>query len=100
MAKHTIQNLDAGQLDMMWNMIKVSNKCTCTKSDVQVLKRYLDKIRQAMIQKVGKGERKGAYVPWEDLGTYINLAIVSALTLYVYGGLDVLEKELPEKEEK
>ena len=39
-----------------------------------------------------------ASVPFGDVGTYINSAIVAALWLRVTGALDKLEDLLPEKE--
>ena len=103
MPKPTLENLDAGQLDLMWQMLQLRKKNSCTKADVQVLKKYLDYIRQLLIQKGGgqpdNSSTKKFYVNWDDLGTYTNLAVLSALTLYIYGGLDVLEDCLPEEEQ-
>ena len=90
------EKLDAGQLDIMWQFLQIQPKNTCTKYDVQKLKEYLDKIRQALIQKTA-GQRKDdpkRYVDLADLGTYINLVVLQSLTLYIYGGLDVLEQHL------
>lgn len=101
MAKHSITELDAGQLELMWNFLKLNPRNTCTKNDVRDLKQNLDKIRQAMIQKTS-GQRSDdptEYTDFNDLGTYINLAIVSALWLYTHGGLDILENVLGEDEE-
>ena len=102
MPKPNLKNLDAGQLDLMWQMLQLRKKNSCTKADVQELKKYLDYIRQLMIQKGGgqpnNSSTRSFYVNQDDLGTYINLAVLSALTLYVYGGLDVLEDCLPEGE--
>ena len=104
MPKQTLENLDAGQLDLMWQMLQLRKKNSCTKSDVRELKKYLDCIRQLMIQKGGgqpdNPSTQKFYVNQDDLGTYINLAVLSALTLYIYGGLDVLENCLPEEEEE
>ena len=104
MPKPTLENLDAGQLELMWNFLKLRNKNSCTKSDVRELKKYLDYIRQLIIQKGGgqpdNSNTKSYYINFDDLGTYINLAVLSALTLYIYGGLDVLENCLPEEEEE
>ena len=103
MPKPTLENLDAGQLDLMWQMLQLRKKNSCTKADVQVLKKYLDYIRQAIIQKGGgqpdNPSTRSFYVNQDDLGTYINSAVLSALTLYIYGGLDVLEDCLPEVEQ-
>ena len=97
--KHDLENLDAGQLDFMWSMARL-RKGGATKNDVQALKGYLDAIRQAIVQKTG-GEQvhsSSASVPFSDVGTYINMAIVGALWLRVTGALDDLEKILPDKE--
>ena len=50
--KHDLENLDAGQLDFMWSMMRL-RKGGATKNDVQALKGYLDAIRQAIVQKTG-----------------------------------------------
>ena len=95
--KHTIQELDAGQLQLMWNFLKL-RKNGCTKQDVEVLKEHLDKIRQALIHKTA-GQRKDDgenIVDFSELGTYINFIVMGALVLYIYGGLDILEDALPD----
>ena len=103
MPKPTLENLDAGQLDLMWQMLQLRKKNSCTKADVQELKKYLDYIRQAIIQSGGgqpdNHSTKSYYINFDDIGTYINLAVLLALTLYIYGGLDVLEDCLPEEEQ-
>ena len=50
--KHDLENLDAGQLEFMWSMMRL-RKGGATKNDVQTLKGYLDAIRQAMVQMTG-----------------------------------------------
>lgn len=98
MAKATIKNLDAGQLDMMWSFLQF-RKEPLIKDDVRVLKDSLDKIRQAMIQKTA-GQRSDdptGYVPFEDVGTYVNIIVCQVMTLYLCGGLDTLENILPEE---
>lgn len=101
MAKHNIKNLDDGQLDMMWNFLRFRQE-PLTKEDVRELKQSLDAIRQAMIQMTGGRGKEGPeeYVPFEDVGTYVNLIVVQTMTLYLCGGLDILENALPEEEEK
>lgn len=97
-SNYILKNLDSGQLDMMWNFLRLNPRNTCVKSDVRELKNFLDKIRQALIQK-NAGQRKNnpsEYINYDDLGTYINNAIISALWLYINGGLDVLENQLEE----
>lgn len=98
MGKHNLKNLDAGQLEFMWDMMKL-RKGGASKNDVQALKGYLDAIRQAMVQMTG-GEQAcsdSVSVPLSDTGTYINMAIVAALWLRVTGALDKLEEILPEE---
>lgn len=95
--KHNLKDLDAGQLEFMWDMMKL-RKGGASKNDVQALKRYLDAIRQAMVQMTG-GEQTcsdSVSVPLSDVGTYINMAIVAALWLRVTGALDKLEEILTE----
>lgn len=98
MARPTLKRLDMGQLEMMWQFLQLRKECTCVKADVQTLKRHLDFIRQALIQKTA-GQRKddsAGTVNFDDLGTYINFVICDCLSLYIYGGLDRLEDILPE----
>ena len=95
--KHNLKDLDAGQLEVMWDMMKL-RKGGASKNDVQALKGYLDAIRQAMVQMTG-GEQAcsdSVSVPLSDVGTYINMAIVAALWLRVTGALDKLEEILTE----
>ncbi len=97
--KHDLEDLDAGQLDFMWSMMRL-RKGGATKNDVQALKGYLNAIRQALIQETGgeQTQSSSASVPFSDVGTYINMAIVGSLWLIVTGALDELEKILPDKE--
>ena len=102
MAKHNLRELDEGQLDAMWNFLKLQRKNTCTKEDVRILKEHLDIIRQAMVQKTAGQRDTGpdTYVDFVDIGTYINFVVIDALQLRIYGGLDVLEEVLPDEEHK
>ncbi len=96
---YTLTELDAGQLDTMFDMIRLRRNNSCTKKDVQILKEGLDVIRQMMIQKTG-GYRKNDpknYYPLHTMSTALINAVMYAMALYIYGGLDVLEAELPEK---
>ena len=97
--KHDLENLDAGQLDFMWSMMRL-RKGGATKNDVQELKGYLDAIRQAIVQMTGgeQAQSRSASVPLSDVGTYINMAIVATLWLRITGALDELEKILPDRE--
>lgn len=98
MAKHSVKELDAGQLQTMWNFLKLEKRDTCVKEDVRMLKEHLDVIRQALVQKKS-GRRDGDpknYVDFEDVGTYINFVIVDALQIYLTGGFDKLEEVVPD----
>ena len=90
MANDTIHNLDMGQLDMMWQFLMMGKQ----KSNIPVLKKYLDILRQAMIQKTA-GQRKDDLkhrVDFKDLGTVINIIVCEAMCLYLSGDLDKLDK--------
>lgn len=90
MPKHNIEELDKGQLDLMWNFMRF--KCG-QKSNIPLLKQNLDELRQLMIQKTGGQEQyKKAYeVSFDDLGTIINCIVIEAMQLYLSGDLDKLE---------
>ena len=90
MTKPTIQNLDAGQLDMMWSFLVMGNQ----KSNIPALKENLDLLRQAMIQKTA-GQRKddpAGYVDFADVGTICNIIVCETMALYLSGDLDRLEE--------
>lgn len=91
MAKNTIEDLDRGQLELMWNFLKMGNG----KPNIAALKENLDALRQLMIQKTGGQEpyRKSHEIPMDDLGTIINCIVIEAMQLYLSGGLDKLEVE-------
>ena len=89
--KSTLENLDAGQLDLMWSMLQIGG-IKASDHDVDKLIEYADKIRQAMIQKTA-GQRSDdprGYVCFEDLGTYINLMVIEVLTLRIGGRLELM----------
>lgn len=99
MAKHNLRELDNGQLQAMWNFLKLQRKNTCTKEDVRILKEHLDIVRQAMVQKTA-GQRDtdlDTYVDFVDIGTYINFVVIEVLQLRIHGGLDALEEILPDE---
>lgn len=88
--KHTIDQLDAGQLGAMYSMLRIGHQ----KSNIPVLKEYCNKLRQAMIQK-DAGQRRDSpkdSVDFSDLGTIINIIVVETMCLYLSGDLDMLEK--------
>lgn len=93
--------LEAGQLEFMWNFLKLRKENSCTKQDVRDLKESLDKIRLALLQKTAgqtKNDNDRNSVNIEmDLGTYVNLVVIQSMALYIYGGLDVLENALPDE---
>lgn len=91
MAKRTIEELDRGQLELMWNFLKMGNG----KPNIAALKENLDALRQLMIQKTGGQEpyRKSHEITMDDLGTIINCIVIETMQLYLSGGLDKLEVE-------
>ena len=99
--RYSVAALDAGQLDIMWQMLQLGQQ----RSNIPALKNYLDQIRQALIQKTA-GQRNGDpryYTDWQDFGTICNCAIIETMCLYLSGDLDKLEtllsKERDESEE-
>ena len=89
MGKYTVQRLDEGQLDQMFNPLRIGYQ----KANIPALKEHLDAIRQAMIQKTG-GNRENDppyYTKHEDIGTIINCIVVETMCLYLSGELDKLE---------
>lgn len=89
MKEFSVRKLDEGQLDMMFNPLRMGYQ----KANIPVLKEHLDAIRQAMIQETG-GNRENDppyYTKHEDIGTHINCVVVEAMCLYLSGELDKLE---------
>jgi len=95
--KHDLDELDAGQLELMWSCLKL-RKEIAYKSDVRALIRNLDAIRQAIVQMTGgeQAQSSSSSVRFSEIGTYVNSAIVAALWLRVTGVLDKLMDILPE----
>lgn len=92
--KHTIKELDAGQLDLMWNFLMLGKQ----KSNIPALKECCDQLRQLMIQKTA-GQRRGDpnnYIGFEDLGTIVNSIVIETMCLYLSGDLDRLEHGMME----
>ena len=91
MPKATVENLDRGQLDLMWNFLKMGSG----KPNISALKENLDALRQMMIQETGGQEpyRKSHEISFDDLGTIINCIVIETMQLYLSGGLDKLEQE-------
>lgn len=98
MAKHSVKNLDEGQLDMMWNFLRMGFQ----ESNIPALKELCDQLRQAMIQKTnGEGKDDPAYyTKYEDIGTIINCIVVETMCLYLSGELDKLEELNTTSQEK
>ncbi len=89
--KHTVQELDRGQLDLMWSFLQMGHQ----RANIPALKVHCDLLRQAMIQKTA-GQRKNDpknFVPFEDVGTICNCIVIETMCLYLSGDLDRLEKE-------
>lgn len=93
--KHTLAELDGGQLDIMWQFLRLRpEEQTCTRKDVEALEENLDVVRRALIQKTA-GQRRVGGVDYNEIGTYINIIVACAMTLYLYGGLAKLKEVLP-----
>ena len=92
MAKRTVKELDEGQLEFMWNFLKMGGGM---KPNIGELKKYLDLLRQAMIQKSAGQEEysKSDDVNFNDLGTIINIIVIEIMALYLSGKLDELEDD-------
>lgn len=86
--KHTIKELDAGQLDLMWQFLQMGHQ----KSNIPALKENLDLLRQAMIQKNAGQEKYSTKecVNFQELGTIINCIVIETMCLYLSGDLDKL----------
>jgi len=89
MPKAILKNLDSGQLDMMWSMLKIGGLKSC-KHDVQALIDSTDFIRQALIQKTGgqRSDDPNGYIDFDDLQTHINILVCACLSLRASGGLE------------
>lgn len=89
MAKMKIEELDKGQLDLMWNFLKMGNGTP----NIKALKEHLDMLRQMMIQKTaGQTAYKKSYeISLEDFGTIVNCIVIETMQLYLSGSLDKLE---------
>ena len=90
MAKPTVKRLDEGQLELMWNFLRMGHQ----KPNIPALKELCDQLRQAMIQKTG-GQRKDdpkEYVPLDDIPTIVNSIVIETMALHLSGGLDRLEE--------
>lgn len=91
MGKQTVQRLDEGQLDLMFNFLRMGFQ----NPNIPALKEHCSQLRQAMIQKTG-GNRKDDpdyYTKHEDIGTIINCIVIETMCLYLSGELDKLEGE-------
>lgn len=93
MAKRTTKELDEGQLEYMWNFLKMGGGM---KPNIGELKSFLDQLRQAMIQmSAGQGRcAKPGDTDFNDLGTIINVIVIETMALYLSGGLDKIEESL------
>lgn len=85
--KRTTKALDMGQLDLMFNFLRMGHQ----RPNIPALKEHLEAIRQAMIQKTGgnRPEDPPYYTDHDDIGTHINCVVVEAMCLYLSGRLDV-----------
>ena len=90
MAKITTKWLDDGQLDFMWNFLRVGYQ----RANIPALKELCNQLRQAMIQKTG-GQKKddpAEYINSADIGTIVNSIVIETMALYLSGELDKLEE--------
>lgn len=89
--KYNTEELDAGQFDLMWNMIRFGYQGA---PHIGTLKSYCDQLRQAMIQKSSGMSKKDPkhYVRFDEIGTIINIIVVETMCLYLSGALDKLEE--------
>lgn len=86
--KHTPKELDMGQLDMMWNFLRMGYQ----KPNISALKENCDLLRKAMIQKTA-GQRAEGGVSFDDIGTIINCIVIETMCLYLSGELSKLEDD-------
>ena len=84
--KHTPKELDMGQLDMMWNFLRMGYQ----KPNIPALKESCDLLRKAMIQKTA-GQKDG--VSFDDIGTIINCIVIETMCLYLSGELEKFEDD-------
>ena len=90
MTKATTKALDTGQLEMMWNFLRMGHQ----KPNIAALKENCDLLRQMMIQKTA-GQRKDdpqGYADFGELPTVINCIVIEAMCLYLSGELDKLKE--------
>ena len=90
MAKATVKALDMGQLELMWNLLRIGYR----KPNIAALKENCDLLRQMMIQKTA-GQRKDdpqSYADFDELPTVINCIVIEAMCLYLSGELDKLKE--------
>lgn len=91
MPKVTLKNLDSGQLEMMWSMLKLGGM-KASKNDVKALIDSTDFIRQALIQKTAgqRSDDPNGYVDFDDLQTHINIIVCACLSLRASGVMEKL----------
>lgn len=90
MSKATVKRLDAGQLDMMWNFLRVGYQ----KANIPALKELCNQLRQAMIQKTAgqRSDDPSENVSFDDVMTIANSIVIETMALYLSGELDKLEE--------
>ena len=87
---YNVKNLDAGQLELMWNFLRMGYQ----KANIPALKDLCGQLRQAMIQKTAgqRDDDPDFYTKFEDIGTIINSIVIETMALYLSGELDKLEE--------
>jgi len=90
--KHNLKELDAGQLETMWNFLRFHNGKLNIK-DIEGLEENLNAIRQLMVQKTGGQEQyaDANQLNINNLGTYTNNVVICAMEIMLSGGLDILK---------
>lgn len=92
MARYNLKELDAGQLEAMWNFLRF-HKGKLNPKDIDGLEENLNAIRQLMVQKTGGQEKyaDAGQLNMNDLGTYTNNVVICAMEIMLSGGLDILK---------
>lgn len=86
MSRPTVERLDKGQLDLMWNFLMMGKQ----KANKPLLRELCDQLRQLMIQKTA-GQRKDDHeevIDFDELETIINCIVIETMALYLSGGLN------------
>ena len=83
-----LKELDEGQLELMWKFLMMGSQ----KSNIPILKEYLNQLRMGMAQKTAGNYLKPGTTDFNDIGTIVNAIVIETMCLYLSGDLDKLEK--------